>query len=176
MARIVYRLFHDFILDGRVSEVIPVLENDSAMEYYRTYAYSPTTDARFRSFSVAVLTQDNGIAATMAGSGCHPDFDIYSVDNCTVVVIDQTDDGANVTYSQPCDVLFAQDIPGSNIYFFSWFCLLASVNITLRWKAAQALQFAQAAQVRATGGTKDVSPSDQDSEYEDAVEDDEDAI
>jgi hypothetical protein len=54
---------------------------------------------------------------------------------------------------------------------------MASANITLRWKAAQALQFAQAAQVRATtGGAKDASPSDRDSEYEDAVEDDEDAI
>eukprot|EP00544_Gedaniella_sp_CCMP2646_P006393 CAMPEP_0202485730 /NCGR_PEP_ID=MMETSP1361-20130828/4495_1 /ASSEMBLY_ACC=CAM_ASM_000849 /TAXON_ID=210615 /ORGANISM="Staurosira complex sp., Strain CCMP2646" /LENGTH=367 /DNA_ID=CAMNT_0049114701 /DNA_START=148 /DNA_END=1254 /DNA_ORIENTATION=+ len=125
---------------------------------------------------VAVLTQENGVAATMAGSGCHPDFDIYSVDNCTVVVQTQVN-GTNVTYNESCDVLYAQDIPGSNLYFFSWFCLMASANITLRWKAAQALQFAQAAQVRATtGGAKDASPSDRDSEYEDAVEDDEDAI
>jgi hypothetical protein len=139
--------------------------------------YSPLICVFFLSFSVAVLTQENGVAATMAGSGCHPNFDIYSVDNCTVVVQTQVN-GANVTYNESCDVLYAQDIPGSNLYFFSWFCLLASANITLRWKAAQALQFAQAAQVRATttGGAKDVSPSDRDSEYEDAVEDDEDAI
>lgn len=126
-------------------------------------------------YSVATLTQENGIAATMAGSGCHPDFDVYSVDNCTVVATDEVD-GVNVTQSETCDVLFAQDIPGSNLYFFTWFCLLASVNITLRWKAAQALQFAQAAQVRAGTGATDVAPSDRDSEYEDAVEDDEDAI
>jgi len=125
--------------------------------------------------SVAVLTQENGIAATMAGSGCHPDFDIYAIDNCTVVVTDEVD-GQNVTESRGCDVLFAQDVPGSNLYFFTWFCLLASVNITLRWKAAQALQFAQAAQVRATGTTDLPSDHSVDSEYEDAVEDDDDAI
>lgn len=116
----------------------------------------------------------------MAGSGCHPDFDIYAVDNCTVVIQDSPAEGGNTTtLEQSCDMLFAQDVPGSNLYFFSWFCLMASVSITLRWKAAQALQFAQAAQVRATGANKtDLDPSSDNSEadFEDAVEDDEDAI
>ena len=119
--------------------------------------------------SVAVLTQENGIAATMAGSGCHPEFNIYDVQNCTVVVAESGD--ANVTQTEQCSVLFAKDVPGSNLYFFSWFALMASVNITLRWKAAQALQFAQAAQVRVTN-TTDLPDDNSD----DAADDDEDAI
>eukprot|EP00980_Cylindrotheca_fusiformis_P030321 scaffold24653_cov157-Cylindrotheca_fusiformis.AAC.5 len=34
-------------------------------------------------------------------------------------------------------------IPGSNMYFAAWICFFASLNVTFRWKAAQALQFAQ---------------------------------
>lgn len=36
------------------------------------------------------------------------------------------------------------DVPGSNLYISSWMCLFSSCSITVRWKAAQALQFAQA--------------------------------
>lgn len=134
--------------------------------------------------SVAVLTQSGGIASTMGGTGCNPDFDVYSQDNCTLVVENtfEDEDGTTttVTQSESCEAILKEDIPGSNLYFFSWFALLASVNITLRWKAAQALQFAQAAQGRATGANKaelgSSNHSDNSGEFEDAVEDDEDAI
>mmetsp|Transcript_33090 Transcript_33090/g.98438 ORF Transcript_33090/g.98438 Transcript_33090/m.98438 type:complete len:330 (-) Transcript_33090:187-1176(-) len=36
------------------------------------------------------------------------------------------------------------DVPGSNLYISSWMCLVTSCAITVRWKTAQALQFAQA--------------------------------
>lgn len=81
-----------------------------------------------RHYSVAVLTQENGIAATLGGSGCHPDFDVYSVDNCTVVVFDIQEDGSNVTRTETCDVIFADDVPGSNLYFFS-----VSIESLLLW-------------------------------------------
>lgn len=56
-----------------------------------------------------------------------------------------------------------------------WFALMASVNITLRWKAAQALQFAQAAQVRTTNTT--ALPDDPSDDLDvDAALDDDDAI
>jgi hypothetical protein len=42
-----------------------------------------------------------------------------------------------------------QTIPGSNLYVAVWICLLASLNLAFRWKAQQALQFAQAAQQKA---------------------------
>lgn len=34
-------------------------------------------------------------------------------------------------------------MPGSNLYFACWACMLSSVAIALRWKAAKALKFAQ---------------------------------
>jgi hypothetical protein len=50
------------------------------------------------------------------------------------------------TYVQPHPV---QIIPGSNLYVAVWICLLASLNLAFRWKAQQALQFAQAQQEKA---------------------------
>jgi hypothetical protein len=41
--------------------------------------------------------------------------------------------------------------PGSNLYLAVWACMGASINITLRWKAQQAMQFAQAVQNRQLG-------------------------
>jgi hypothetical protein len=41
--------------------------------------------------------------------------------------------------------------PGSNLYLAVWSCMGAAINITLRWKAQQAMQFAQAAQNRQLG-------------------------
>lgn len=62
-----------------------------------------------------------------------------------------------------------QLIPGSNLYFFTWSCLLASLNIMLRWKAAQALQFAHSQQDQ-TGKEQEKNGDD------DADEQDDDAI
>lgn len=42
-----------------------------------------------------------------------------------------------------------ETIPGSNMYIFVWLCLASSLNITFRWKAQQALSFAQAQQEKA---------------------------
>jgi hypothetical protein len=36
-------------------------------------------------------------------------------------------------------------IPGSNLYVFSWLCLVSVFDIALCWKATQAIAFAQAA-------------------------------
>lgn len=43
------------------------------------------------------------------------------------------------------------------MFFACWFCLLSSINIPLRWKAAQAMQFAQASSrpTKARDPTKD---------------------
>lgn len=49
---------------------------------------------------------------------------------------------------------FVQPIPGSNLYIAVWICFLGSLNLVLRWKAQQALQFAQAQQMRATAQTE----------------------
>ena len=42
-----------------------------------------------------------------------------------------------------CTALGRQ-VPGSNLYFAAWTAFIASLNITFRWKADQAMQFAQA--------------------------------
>jgi hypothetical protein len=43
----------------------------------------------------------------------------------------------------PCDEIPKQ-VPGSNLYYACWFCFLFSMAIAFKWKAAQALKFAQA--------------------------------
>lgn len=54
--------------------------------------------------------------------------------NCTIVVEDLV---------IPCSEI-PEQIPGSNLYFASWCCMLSSMAVALKWKAAQALKFAQA--------------------------------
>jgi hypothetical protein len=98
----------------------------------------------------SVLTSDDGIASTINGSGCQSDrtqgsfsFSTYkatSLENCTIIF--QKTDGTEQIYS--CLNAFEDDIPGSNLYVATWVCLLSSLNLALRWKAQQALQFAQA--------------------------------
>lgn len=121
----------------------------------------------------AVLTQDGGIAATISGTGCRPktgeepalvqlilsayqDAASQGLEpDCVVTIL-------NATYScgefwnPPLRVEGKQlgtvnnsIIPGSNLYVFVWICLLSSVNLVSRWKAQQALQFAQAQQEKA---------------------------
>ncbi|CAJ1968171.1 unnamed protein product [Cylindrotheca closterium] len=54
----------------------------------------------------------------------------------------------------PCSDVLAparaapKGVPGSNLYFAAWICFFSSLSVTFRWKAAQALQFAQAQQER----------------------------
>ena len=65
---------------------------------------------------VGVMTKDGGVAATIAGTGC--------------VILENTD----VSYCRP----------GSNLFLSSWTAFLSSMAITIRWKRAQAMRFAQA--------------------------------
>mmetsp|Transcript_27305 Transcript_27305/g.45478 ORF Transcript_27305/g.45478 Transcript_27305/m.45478 type:complete len:350 (-) Transcript_27305:84-1133(-) len=94
----------------------------------------------FWTVGVAILTQDGGVAASINGV-------------CHVVVIDES-----TTLSI---------VPGSNIYVFSWFCLVSALDIALRWKAAQAMAFAHASQA-----TKASSGAQEDENENDDMDDD----
>jgi hypothetical protein len=103
--------------------------------------------------TVAILTQVGGVGSTFSGTGCIdrtlPSLGV-SLDGttdakqCSVVITE--DNNAQTTI--PCSALVNGEIPGSNMYLASWICLAAALNITLRWKAAQALQFAHTAQAQ----------------------------
>ena len=90
---------------------------------------------------VAILTQDEGVGATLTGSMCSRESQaIFAMDEC-YVVLDYGDD--NSVEALKCTD-FPRQVPGSNLYFSAWTCFAASLNITFRWKAAQAIQFAHA--------------------------------
>ena len=79
----------------------------------------------------------DGMAATTSGFDCITGLandisDIVSIHNCTII---------QNGIAQPCR--FGRYMPGSNLYFASWACMLSSVTIALKWKAATALNFAQ---------------------------------
>lgn len=87
---------------------------------------------------MAVLTPDDGIAATIAGS--NPGLNYFPRgENCTALLLVTEPDG-NVTrvVIETCNF-----IPGSNIYLASWTCLVASIAVAAGWKAASAIKFAQ---------------------------------
>ena len=99
---------------------------------------------------LAIFTADQGIAATLTGSYCGRDPRLGppsdDIGNCTIVIYEEDEDGAMNQYAYPCSEWAPRQVPGSNLYFAAWICFLSSLNITFRWKAAQALQFAQAQQ------------------------------
>jgi hypothetical protein len=93
---------------------------------------------------LSILTSAEGIAATVTGSQCGASRrEFVTAPNCTIVVFYTEGDGQVVQETIPCETLPRQ-VPGSNLYFAIWACFLSSLNITFRWKAAQALQLAQA--------------------------------
>jgi len=53
-------------------------------------------------------------------------------------------------------------VPGSNLYFFAWLSLISSINLALRWKEAQAMQFAHAAQAKRQAANQNVAAGDGD--------------
>jgi len=90
--------------------------------------------------AVSIFTKNDGIAATTSGFDCIPLLtretsgiaSIQSIKSCTII---------KNGIAEPCR--FGQYMPGSNLYFACWACMLSSVAIALKWKAAKALKFAQ---------------------------------
>jgi hypothetical protein len=115
--------------------------------------------------ALAIFTADEGIAATLSGSKCGRDElrgesqgRFFEDPSCTIVIVRKVLNATLLAFNgtqsyidqqetMPCSDLPRQ-IPGSNLYFATWGSFLASINVTFRWKAAQAIQFAQARQRR----------------------------
>eukprot|EP00533_Pseudo-nitzschia_delicatissima_P013521 CAMPEP_0197266442 /NCGR_PEP_ID=MMETSP1432-20130617/3007_1 /TAXON_ID=44447 /ORGANISM="Pseudo-nitzschia delicatissima, Strain UNC1205" /LENGTH=290 /DNA_ID=CAMNT_0042731313 /DNA_START=153 /DNA_END=1025 /DNA_ORIENTATION=+ len=88
--------------------------------------------------SISIFTNHDGIAATVSGFDCIPQLAkgnslVASIHNCTII---------KNGVAEPCR-FGRYFMPGSNLYFACWACMLSSVAIALRWKAAKALKFAQ---------------------------------
>ena len=99
-------------------------------------------------------------------NGTNETFDCFlSIQNvtysCDSFVIDNGVDestneigNSNITDVDNSQVQSLEAIPGSNLYIFLWISLLTSFHLVSRWKAQQALQFAQTQQqqqLKATG-------------------------
>ena len=126
----------------------------------------------------------------MEGNQCNRDDRFtFQTENCTLVLYQQDEAGTIVRYELECGDVPRQ-IPGSNVFFASWACMLSVVHVAFRWKAAQAIKFAQAKQEREQrsmsgaggggGGDGDSGGEDDDeaagsSDYDDDDYDDDDA-
>jgi hypothetical protein len=119
--------------------------------------------------AIAVLTDNDSIAATITGSGCSfAALDDVS-ENSVLGLMMKELRRENATNETPqCDLMIGNvtyscgelledfetkanidRIPGSNLYLFLWICVLASFHLASRWKAQQALQFAHAPEEKA---------------------------
>lgn len=127
--------------------------------------------------TVAIITQVGGVGSTFSGSGCLERtlpsigfvLDESNPRQCSIVLYadaNKTNHNDDVFRSSatsvtiPCSAVVNQEIPGSNLYLASWICLAAALNVTLRWKAAQALQFAHAAQAQTRQHLEDADEED----------------
>jgi hypothetical protein len=120
----------------------------------------------------------------MEGNTCSRDaqFTPLQIENCTLVLYQQDSMTGTVTrYELECGDVPRQ-IPGSNMFFASWTCMLSVFYVAFRWKAAQAIKFAQTSKQSAEhtsnlgAAEKALSEGDDDDDagYDD--DDDDDAI
>lgn len=121
--------------------------------------------------ATAVITKEGGVGSTIVGSRCSfPEVEDM-LSNCSVSYFDSL---ANESVQMPCQTWLTsweQEVPqtpGSNLYVFTWLALASSIHIAFRWKAQQALQFAQAQNVKAAKRAEEQSAEPK------AVEDDDD--
>jgi hypothetical protein len=97
--------------------------------------------------ATAVATKEGGVGSTIVGNQCYMTVDTEDIQNCTVLAFDTA---SNETIRMSCQALArsltseVRVVPGSNLYVFSWLALTSSIHIAFRWKAQQAIQFAQA--------------------------------
>jgi len=114
----------------------------------------------FMFFTCSSFSRTHGYAgSSIVGTGCPGK--IYTVytsqaieENCTIYAqFEGSGDDSNndnstvpaaVVYSAPCTEILEVGTPGSNLFVFTWIALAFTVNVCFRWKAQQALQFAQA--------------------------------
>jgi hypothetical protein len=113
---------------------------------------------------LSILTNDGGIAATTDGNVCYEDPTAGGDQNCTIIVWVEDTSGARTRIEVDCLDLPRQ-VPGSNLYFACWSCMLSALNIAFRWKAAQAMKFAQAREEQEQRQVED--PGSEDSNDED---------
>ena len=118
--------------------------------YYYNYSASTYLTTRHNTSLSTHLSSNctvyaiDGIAATTSGFDCIPrlrsewdavvggSFDVVAINNCTIY-----------KNGIPERCRFSRYVPGSNLYFACWACMLSSVAVALKWKAAKALKFAQ---------------------------------
>lgn len=80
----------------------------------------------------------------MEGDECKSDLSIAdAAGNCKVVVFIKDSEGILRNYEVQCNQL-SEEIPGSNLYYSCWSCMLSSIAVAFKWKVSQALTFAQA--------------------------------
>lgn len=80
----------------------------------------------------------------MEGDECENNlFDVDSDKDCFVTLFIEDSEGVIRKYQVKCNDL-PGEIPGSNMYYSCWSCMLSSIAIAFQWKASQAVKFAQA--------------------------------
>lgn len=78
----------------------------------------------------------------MEGDECKRDFSVAE-GNCKIIFFVENTEGIIRNYEIACNQLSGA-IPGSNLYYSCWSCMLSSIAVAFKWKASQALRFAQA--------------------------------
>jgi len=95
---------------------------------------------------LGVFTTYGGIAAKVEGDECKSNLSTSVGDsgtNCTIILFMEDSEGSIRKHIESCAPL-EERVPGSNLYYACWSCMLSSIAIAFKWKASQALRFANA--------------------------------
>jgi hypothetical protein len=134
--------------------------------------------------AVAILEQILALQDDDMDGGNYNNDDYGANSNCMISYqVENKDTGTMDLVQLPCSQLLSSPgqnerrggLPGSNLYFAAWICFFSSLNVTFRWKAAQALQFAQAQQERQQKRFQQQEEADSDGpHFSDSADEDED--
>ena len=128
--------------------------------------------------TTAVITKEGGVGSTVVGNECNIAVAEEQIQNCSVTYFDVA---MNATRTMSCMDLvdsLTDNITitlGSNLYVFTWLALASSIHIAFRWKAQQALHFAQAQSMNAAKRVDEQPAEGKLSGKDDDLEDFEDA-
>lgn len=129
---------------------------------------------------LAIATRDQGIAATVTGNKCSRDSLSLRVENCTILLYERVgldEEGNSIVEQETLQCAdLPRQVPGSNLYFASWICFFASLSISFRWKAQQALQFAQAQEEKQQAQLEGGGPTTENASIRDDDDDDDDEM
>jgi hypothetical protein len=136
-----FELFSSFFLMLVWVVGLAVFTTDGKSKDSQNTAITTALSANSR---IAISFLSGGVAAKVEGDECTNNISVADTEENCVVILSIEDSGGVIREFQVKCNQFSGEIPGSNLYYSCWSCMLSSIAVAFKWKTSKALRFAQA--------------------------------